>query len=255
MVRAANNSNEWSKQTASIQFIIVPPFTQTIWFYLLILFAIAGIFYVLYRFRLNQLMRTELVRSEISKNLHDEVGSNLTNISLSSLIAQQQLQDTKVLNRTLQKIYEDSQTVSEAMREIVWSINPKIDTIGDALPRMLRYASELLETNNIELRAEIMPGVEQLKLNMKERYDAYLIFKEAINNIVKHSKACVARVKFLIEDNNLVMMIADNGKGFNTNDPLANNGLRNMRERAQSHKWDLKIASENGVGTTITLKT
>ncbi len=255
MVRAANNSNEWSKQTASIQFTIIPPFTQTIWFYLLILFVIAGVFYALYRFRLNQLLRTELVRSEISKNLHDEVGSNLTNISLSSLIAQQQLHDTKALSRMLQKIYEDSQTVSETMREIVWSINPKIDTIGDAFPRMLRYASELLETNNIELKAEIMPGVEQLKLNMKERYDAYLIFKEAINNIVKHSKACLAQVKFLIEDNNLVMMIADNGKGFNTNDPLINNGLRNMHERAQAHKWNLKIVSETGNGTTVTLNT
>jgi ligand-binding sensor domain-containing protein/anti-sigma regulatory factor (Ser/Thr protein kinase) len=254
MVRAANNSGIWSDQTASIQFTILPPFTQTIWFYLLVLSGIGGIFYSLYRFRLNQLMRTELVRSEISKNLHDEVGSNLTNISLSSLLAQKQLQNTDALTKLLQRIYEDSQTVSEAMREIVWSINPKIDTMGDALPRMLRFASELLEANNIALQAEIAPEVEQLKLNMKERHDVYLIFKETINNIAKHSKATCVQVKFLLENNRLVMMITDNGKGFNTNEPLVNNGLKNITERAQFHKWNLHVSSEQGYGTTVTLR-
>jgi len=253
MVRAANNSGIWSSRTASIQFTIIPPFTQTILFYVLILVGIAGIFYALYRFRLNQLMRTELVRSEISKNLHDEVGSNLTNISLSSLLAQKQMSNKDAVNRLLQRIYEDSQTVSESMREIIWSINPKIDTMSDALPHMLRYASGLLEANNIQLQAEIMPDAEQLKLNMKERYDVYLIFKEAVNNIAKHSKAGYAQIKFSLVNNKLVMVIADDGKGFNINDPLINNGLRNMQERAHVHKWKLRVVSQPGCGTTIEL--
>ncbi len=228
---------------------------QTIWFYILLLVIAVSIVYIFYRFRLQQLMQTELVRSEISKNLHDEVGSNLTNISLSSLLAQKQLQNKEALNKLLQRIYEDSQTVSEAMREIVWSINPKIDTLGEALPRMLRYASELLEANGIELHAEIAPEAEQLKLNMKERHDVYLIFKEAINNIAKHSKAKIAQVKIYLANNRFAMKINDDGKGFDMNTSFISNGLKNMKERALLHKWNLQLQSQNNSGTTILLNT
>ena len=255
LVRAGNSDGTWSGQSSSINFIINTPFTQTIWFYILLLFFVIGIFYTFYRFRLKQLMQTELVRSEISKNLHDEVGSNLTNISLSSLLAQKQLQNKDALTKLLQRIYEDSQTVSEAMREIVWSINPKIDTLGEALPRMLRYASDLLEANSIELHAEIAPEAEQLKLNMKERHDVYLIFKEAINNIAKHSNAKNTQVKIYLVNNKFAMKINDDGKGFDVNASFINNGLKNMKERAQLHKWNLQLQSQNNRGTTILLNT
>lgn len=255
LVRAGNSSGTWNQQPSSINFIINAPFTQTIWFYILLLIVAAAIFYLFYRFRLQQLMQTELVRSEISKNLHDEVGSNLTNISLSTLLAQKQIHNRDSVTRLLQKIYEDSQTVSEAMREIVWSVNPKIDTLGEALPRMLRYASELLEANGIELHAEIAPEAEQLKLNMKERHDVYLIFKEAINNIAKHSKAKIAQVKIYLANNKFAMKINDDGKGFDATASFINNGLKNMKERAQLNKWTLQLQSQNNQGTTILLNT
>jgi ligand-binding sensor domain-containing protein/anti-sigma regulatory factor (Ser/Thr protein kinase) len=254
MVRAANSNGIWSTQTASLHFYIRPPFTQTAWFYALIILAIAGIFYVLYRFRLGQLMRTEQMRSEISKNLHDEVGSTLTNISLGSLLAQKQLHNEGSVNRILERIYQDSQNVSEAMREIVWSINPKIDTLGEALPRMLHYASELLEAKGIELQAEIAPAIENLKLTMQRRRDLYLIFKETVNNLAKHSQATQVIINFHLLDNILIMIVSDNGKGFDMSIPLINNGLKNMQERAESHQWQLHINSKPGAGATITLK-
>jgi signal transduction histidine kinase len=253
MVRAANSSGVWSTQAAGISLLIRPPFTQTIWFYILILVAVGGIFYAMYRFRLKQLMRTEQIRNEISTNLHDEVGANLTNISLSSLLAQKQLHNENAVSLLLERIYQDSQTVSEAMREIVWSINPRIDTLGEALPRMLHYASELLEARNIELQAEIAPEVEHLKLSMKQRRDVYLIFKEAVNNMAKHSNAIHAFIQFHLVNKNLIMMIGDDGNGFDINAPLINNGLKNMQERAQRHQWQLQVMSQNGSGTTITL--
>ncbi|MEP6513909.1 MAG: triple tyrosine motif-containing protein, partial [Parafilimonas sp.] len=254
IVKAGNTSGSWNTQTASVSFIIRAPFTQTVWFYILILAAIAGIFYTMYRFRLKQLMRTELVRSEISKNLHDEVGSHLTNISLSSLLAQKQLHNENAISRLLDRIYQDSQKVSESMREIVWSINPKIDTLGEALPRMLHYASELLEAKNIELQAEISTDVEHVKLNMQKRRDVYLIFKEAVNNMAKHSKATQAAIHFNLVNTSFVMLITDNGTGFDVTAPLTNNGLKNMQERAQSHHWKLQLDSNLNAGTTITLK-
>jgi signal transduction histidine kinase len=194
------------------------------------------------------------MRNEISKNLHDEVGSTLTNISLGSLLAQKQLQPGGMVNRLLERIYQDSQTVSQTMREIVWSINPKIDTIGEALPRMLQYASELLEAKNIVLEAEITPQIEQLKLTMERRRDLYLIFKEAVSNLARHSAASHARIRFELEDTILVMTIADDGTGFSETAACAGNGLKNMKERAACHRWQLSMRSNPGRGTTLIVR-
>ncbi|HEY4109341.1 ligand-binding sensor domain-containing protein [Puia sp.] len=254
-VRAANLIDAVGSPTAGFSFRINPPFTQTAFFYALIGLILAIGLFILYRYRRKQSNQTMQVRREISRNLHDEVGANLTNISLSSLLAQRQLQNDGVVGKILERIYQDSQLVSESMREIVWSINPRIDTLGEALPRMLHYASNLLEANNIELQAEISPDVERLRLTMKQRRDVYLIFKEAINNMVRHSNATRALVQFYLSGKTLTMKIADNGTGFDPIRTSENNGLKNMQERARQHRWKLKILSHPQEGTTITLDT
>jgi signal transduction histidine kinase/streptogramin lyase len=253
-VRASNNIGIWSYESANVSFSIHPHFTQTIWFYALLILAIAAVFYSMYRFRLRQLMRTEQIRSEISRNLHDDVGSTLTNISLGSLLAQKQLAIESPVNRILDRIYQDSQSVSQAMREIVWSINPSIDTLSEALPRMLHYASELLEAKNIQLEAEIAPGIEQVKLPIHKRRDLYLIFKEAVNNLAKHSKADHVKVSFQLVRQTLLMTISDNGIGFDEIIVTGGSGLKNMQERARNHHWQLTIQSVPTIGTTILLK-
>ncbi|HXB92919.1 MAG TPA: ATP-binding protein, partial [Puia sp.] len=234
-------------------FRIHAPFTATLWFYALLLLVVVAAGYWLYRYRRRQLNRTRQVRSEISRNLHDEVGANLTNISLSSLLARRELHNDDLVNQLLERIYQDSQLVSESMREIVWSINPDIDTLGEALPRMLHYAAQLLEANGIQLQAEITPEVEHLKLSMQQRRDVYLIFKEAVNNMVKHSRASRAIVRFEQSGNTLVMSVADNGSGFDAAVQALENGLKNMRERARQHHWTLDIRSRPQQGATITL--
>ena len=240
---------------AAIRFRIEPPFAQTAGFYALITGIIVACLLALYIYQKKQLSRTRQIRSEISRNLHDEVGANLTNISLSSLLAQRQLSNENAVSTILERIYQDSQLVSESMREIVWSINPDIDTLGEALPRMLHYASNLLETNSIELRAEIVPEVERLHLSMQQRRDFYLIFKEALNNMVRHSKATRALVQFYLSGRSLCMKIADNGTGFDPSASITGNGLGNMRERARQHHWKLEVRSRFQQGTTITLNT
>ncbi|RYY31120.1 MAG: hypothetical protein EOO04_02385 [Chitinophagaceae bacterium] len=241
-------------QSATFSFTVQPHFTQTSWFYILLVLGTGLFFYGMYRFHMRQIKQTEQVRSEISRNLHDEVGSTLTNISLGSLLAQKQLQPDSPVIRILDRIYQDSQSVSQTMREIVWSINPRVDTLSEALPRMLHYASEMLEAMNIELEAEIAPGIEQIKLSMYKRRDLYLIFKEAVNNLAKHSKADRVRVSFQLERHTLIMTISDNGTGFDLHVGACGNGLKNMRDRARNHHWQLAIQSYPAEGTSIRLK-
>lgn len=253
MVHTAAADGEFAGQVASVNFRISPPFSGTAGFYTLLLVALGGLSWILYHFRQRQINRTRQIRSEISRNLHDEVGANLTNISLSSLLAKKQLHNEHAVSQLLERIYQDSQTVSEAMREIVWSIDPSIDTMGDALPRMLHYASKLLEANNMELQAEILPAVEDIKFPMQQRRDVYLIFKEAVNNMARHSHATAAFIHLSLKHNSLIMTITDNGRGFDTSGVRVSNGLRNMRERARSHGWQLDIRSGAETGTTIVL--
>lgn len=253
LVRAAASNGGWSPESANFRFRIYPPFTQTAWFYTLLFLAGGSIAWLFYRYRRGQLRRATEIRSEISRNLHDDVGANLTNISLSSLLAQKQLPDETAVSQLLERIYQDSQQVSESMREIVWSINPDIDTLGAALPRMVHYASTLLEARGIELEAAVAPEVEHLKLTMQQRRDVYLIFKEAVNNMAKHSKASRALIRFYLSGHILMMTVHDNGVGFDIHRPRWESGLKNMRERARQHQWQLEISSSPRNGTTITL--
>jgi|GEM_PF-670592 signal transduction histidine kinase/ligand-binding sensor domain-containing protein len=253
--RAAGNNSDWNPVLTSFSFRIKPPFRQTGSFYFLLALTLALCGWTLHRYRQIQRHKTTQIRSEISRNLHDEVGANLTNISLSSLLAQRQLNDKAAIGQLLERIYEDSQQVSESMREIVWSINPDIDTLGEALPRMMHYASGLLEANDIELETAITPEVEGFRLNMRQRRDFYLIFKEAINNLARHSKASRALIRFSRSGHRLVMNINDNGSGFNSTFPMLQNGLKNMQDRARQHGWVLRITSHPGEGTDITLET
>ncbi|MBN9384713.1 MAG: hypothetical protein J0H74_28420 [Chitinophagaceae bacterium] len=253
MVHTAGADGAFSGQVASVTFLISPPFSGTIGFYVLMLLTVGALSWTLYHFRQRQINRTRQIRSEISRNLHDEVGANLTNISLSSLLAKKQLHNEYAVSQLLERIYQDSQTVSEAMREIVWSIDPSIDTLGDALPRMLHYASKLLEANNMELQAEILPAVEDIKFSMQQRRDIYLIFKEAVNNMARHSQATAAFIHLSLKHNTLIMTISDNGRGFDTSAARISNGLRNMQERAHDRGWQLDIRSGSGAGTTIVL--
>ena len=253
LVRAATRNGVWNPTPASFGFRIYPPFTRTGTFFAMIFLAATSFAWLLYRYRRRQMDRSRQIRSEISRNLHDEVGANLTNISLSSLLARKQLHNEAAVNQLLERIYQDSQQVSESMRDIVWSINPDIDTLGEALPRMLHYASGLLEAKGIELEAVVEPEVEQLKLDMQQRRDIYLIFKEAVNNMARHSFATKAWIRFLLDRHALMMTIHDNGSGFDTLTTNLQNGLKNMRERAHRHQWRLNIRSGPVYGTTITL--
>jgi len=249
-LRSSNRDGNWNTHIAELAFFVPKPFTQTIWFFLLLLLGVAAISYFIYRNRIAAMLRTEKMRNDISGNLHDEIGAQLTDISLSSMLA---LKDKNKAENLLQKIYENSQHISESLREIVWSINPQIDTLKMAFPKMLRYAADMLEAKDIELHINMSEKADNIKLAMQQRHDLYLIFKEAVNNLVRHSAATAATIEIKSSGQKLTLTIKDNGKGFITTNESVNNGLRNMHHRAEKHHWDFKVHSVPGEGTTVQL--
>src|SRR6185503_1494497 len=130
---------------ATFRFIIRPPYWQTWWFFSLCALALSLLFYAFFRYRINQLMRLQQVRNRIATDLHDDIGSTLTNINILSELSYKNIQEPPVAEKFLKRISEEVTSSSQALDDIIWSVNSRNDTLDETLARMRRYAAELFE--------------------------------------------------------------------------------------------------------------
>ncbi len=219
------------------------------------LLAVLGILLVLaifgYRsYSIRQQLKLQTLRNKIASDLHDDVGSTLSSISIFSQMAQQQSKEVIPL---LETIEESSRKMLDAMADIVWTINPENDQFEKIILRMRGFAYELLGASKIDFEFIVDDDVTKLKLPMNVRKNLYLIFKEAINNMVKYAAANRALFSLKGEKNNLTLLIKDYGKGFDASKPANGNGLKNMQKRATEMGAKLVIESWPGKGTAIQL--
>ena len=250
-VKAANADGFWSSPGVLMTVFIQPPFWQTWWFIGLVVFASGGIIYAIHHYRLEQSLKVERLRNKIASDLHDEVGSSLTRISIYSDLVQNQ---TKEIDNKpyLAGIHELSREVVSTMSDIVWSIDNRHDTFGSLTLRMMDFANEILNTKNVGLEFSTRSIQESVVLDPVLKQNIYLIFKEAIHNIVKHAGAEHVRVTLANEGDVFSMTIQDNGQGIGEAIQAKGNGLRNMNRRASVIRGVLEIL--NHQGTTVVLK-
>lgn len=251
-VRAAHKQGSFGPGRTLLHVSIHPYFTDTFWFYLVCLVVAASLIFAWYRYRLGNLRRIEGMRTRISRDLHDEIGSRLTNINMMSQIIRQGPARQKE-EALLGKIQEESEEISRSMREIIWDIAPQNDHLGVAMPRMLSFASQLLESKGIEVQAFI-GELDDLSLDMAMRRDLFLIFKEAVHNIVKHSAATKAVIRASVQGGRFQLRIEDNGRGLGQQPNFHESGLRYMKQRAESHGWKLEISGNLDAGTAVSLR-
>lgn len=228
------------KQTEQRNFLLIG-------FILLAALAVLG--YIAYTSR--QKLKMQTLRNKIASDLHDDVGSTLSSISIFSQMMQEQ---SKEVNPMLQTITESSRKMLDAMADIVWTINPENDNFEKILLRMRSFAYEMLGAKNIDFEFIAGDDVSSMNLLMETRKNLYLIFKEAVNNMIKYSEANKAVFSLTHTGNVLTMLIKDNGKGFNPATRKAGNGLNNIRNRAEEINGKLVISSFPGEGTSIELK-
>lgn len=257
LVRAKNEQGEYSPTVTSLNLRIRPPFWKTIWFYALVTLAIGSILFYLYRIRLQKLLHVEKVRNRLARDLHDDMGSTLSTINiLSNMALQQESLDPGKNKQYLDTISKSTHQMMEAMDDIVWSINPVNDSMAKIIARMKETAGTVLEPAQIEYRFEVDPDVPDLHLAMEVRREIFLIFKEALNNIVKYAGCSMVIFKFSKKAPDLVLTISDNGTGFETSaagSATRGNGLRNMQHRAANAGGKLVVTSQPGTGTSIGL--
>jgi signal transduction histidine kinase len=193
-----------------------------------------------------------LLRERIARDLHDEMGSTLSSISILSAAALHH-QQPETEQAWLSTIGERARDVMESMSDIVWSVNPRNDSMENILERMKIFATELLEARNCRLHFDVEPAVLHLNLSMERRKNFYLIFKEAVNNAAKYAEATEVWVTISNGNHQLRLEIRDNGRGFDLNQVRPGNGQRNMQQRAEQMGGTLTLKSKPGMGVCLTL--
>ena len=248
--RAATSDGVMNTTGDAVLIIIHPPFWRTWWFYAVGIFSFIGITYTWYRYRLNEALKTERLRNKISTDLHDEIGSTLSSISIMSDLVVQKSTEEKTL-RVAHEIRENAVVLMERMEDIVWSINPKNDSLENLLLRIKRFAAHVFEAKNIDYEIHISAGIDHLALPMEVRQHIYLILKEGINNVVKHAACTRAVIEVTYQQAVLHIRLADNGKGFDISAPTSGHGVGSMKNRAAAMKMNFTLSSAVGKGTTI----
>ncbi|MCY7344855.1 MAG: PAS domain-containing protein, partial [Pyrinomonadaceae bacterium] len=205
--------------------------------------------------RKERLRELEQVRRRIAADLHDDIGSNLTQISIWSEVLQRNIgnQNGKSVSEPLTLIGNSSRELVDAMSDIVWAINPQKDFFSELSGKMRRFASDVFSARNIEFTFDAPHLTEEFALGANLRREIYLIFKESVNNIVRHSNCAKVEINLSVENSEIRLNLHDDGAGFDTNEVTDGHGLASMKARANGLGGKLEIVSVVAHGTTTTL--
>jgi two-component sensor histidine kinase len=228
------------------------PFYKTLWFYLLLMLLLVCGVMMLFYYRQRQHDKISAMRNQISRDLHDELGANVSSIHIMARMLSQQGGSEK-MRPMLDKISEYSVQVSNTINDIIWNVNPKFDSVAELLQKMTRYASESLEAAGISYTIQQPDSIPAISLISKIKYNFFLVFKEAINNAAKYSKADKVIICFNCSSRALHFEVSDNGVGITEEQRTKGNGLGNMTARAAAIQAVFKIDTAPAKGTYITL--
>lgn len=258
-VSGLNSNNRWSEERV-MNIRILPPWWGSWWFRILTVLMLALFLYGFYRYRLTQAVQIERMRNRIAQDLHDEIGSTLSSISLFSEVLKNADKNLSERSQSLlEKISDSSSEMMESMNDIVWTIKADNDRFEEVLNRMRAFAVNTTECRGIQLEFFVHEEAEDLNLNMELRKNFYLIFKEALNNAIKYANPSKIKIDVSVQQKKLQMTIQDNGSGFDQQAVLKDrtlmggNGVRGMHARASKIGAELIIESILSEGTTVSL--
>lgn len=256
-VTGTNSDGVWNKKGTSIEIIILPDWYQTLWFKLsLAILFISGL-YFLYRYRLSKQLEVLKVRNRIATDLHDEIGSTLSSIAMYSEAVQKMPPGDKNIALVIDKIHTNTTNVLESMSDIVWAVNTRNDQLHHLLNRMRDFAVQLSEAKGFRLYMSNNIDLPDFSLDIDQRKNIYLIFKEAMNNGAKYSQCSSVWVDVKFEKQCLALRIRDDGIGFDPSlikTSSGGNGLFNMKKRAADINALLIIETNEGGGTEISIE-
>lgn len=264
-VTACNNDGVWNEDGHSLLLHIDTFFWQTWWFQSgAALLLVAGVALTVRRVerwkaqlrleRLEQQHAVEHERSRIAKDIHDDLGANLTQIVFLSQRAEVTSQDPQEIERWLKLIPATARRTIQSLDEIVWAINPKHDSLESLANYLSQFAQEHLTLAGVRCVLDVPTVLPHQELTAELRHNLLLAAREALQNVVAHAKATETCVTLRVDEAGLNIVIADNGTGFDLKRvPRDGNGLQNIRRRLEDIGGRADITSQPGNGTTVRL--
>ena len=265
----AFNEDGVPNETGGVLDITVQPqFWQTGWFRIVGILCIVGIVVGVVRYISTQKLKREVQlhkqheelereRARIARDLHDQLGANLTQVALLGEMAEADKNMPGEIELHAQQISHTARETTRSLDEIVWAVNPSNDTLEGLANYACKYAQEYLALAGIRYRAEVPAHLPATDIPPEVRHNAFLAFKESVNNVVKHAHASETWIRLRLSPENFILEIEDNGRGLGDIDPKAaqmRNGLRNMRKRMEDIRGEFSISPGTNGGTIVRLK-
>ncbi len=249
-VTGTNADGLWNRSGTSVKVIIIPPFWMTWWFIALITIIIGAIIYYLSTLRIKHQLAIEKLKTKLAADLHDNVGASLTEISiLSEVAAHKSNGDTDP--KELKSISDIARQLVDTMSDIVFVVNPQRDSLFDLMIKLKDSFNDFLNSVGISFKVKNINKTNDVKLPMDYKQNLLLIFKEGINNAIKHSKCKKIVLEANIRGDVIEMTLKDDGIGIDQNNFEFGNGLKNMEARAQKIGGSIKWKSVPDGGTAI----
>ncbi|MBK7106003.1 MAG: hypothetical protein IPH62_12040 [Ignavibacteriae bacterium] len=267
-IKGSNNDEQWNTKGMSIKLVIFPPPWLSWYAYLIYFSSFFFVVFLFIKFRINsakkeiethakieaaKLKEREEVRKQSAADFHDEAGNKLTKISLFIELAKTEVENNNLLNQYLLKIEENTKELSSGMRDFIWVIDPTKDSLFDTINRLKDFGNSIFDYTDVRFNViGLNEPMKKINLPMEYRRAIMLIFKEAINNCIKHSSAKKVTIEVAVNDL-FTIHINDDGKGFDLNMKSKGYGINNMINRAKKIGCELQITSKPTEGSSIML--
>ncbi|HEU6447542.1 MAG TPA: two-component regulator propeller domain-containing protein [Verrucomicrobiae bacterium] len=264
-VIACNEDGVWNDTGSILEITVQPQFWQTLWFRTAVILFLLGAIVGIVRYISTQKLQRELQRhkqkealererARIARDLHDQLGANLTQVALLGEMAEADKDFPDEIESHAKQISQTARETTHALDEIVWAINPSNDTLEGLASYACKYAQEYLALANIRYRVDVPAQLPARPIPPEVRHNVFLAFKEAVNNVVKHSEATETRIRLFVRPREFIFEIEDNGKGISSlKGKEHRSGLRNMRKRMEDIQGQFEIAAGKENGTIIKL--
>ncbi len=266
-VTACNEDGVWNETATAMALTVEPPFWRTWWFLALSSVGLLGMMTALVRYfsvqklqrqleTLRQQEALEQERARIARDIHDQLGASLTQVSLLGELVETDKDSPEDVAAHARQISQTARDTTRALDEIVWTVNPSNDTLDGLLTYVCKYAQEYLEVAGLRYRLDVPAQLPAASISPEVRHNVFLAAKEAVTNVVRHARASSVRLRMRLEPGAFTLEIQDDGRGPAGKDERAaqsRNGLLNMRKRMEDVGGGFSIAFAPGGGTLVRL--
>ena len=264
-VTACNEDGIWNETGGVLAITVQPHFWQTTGFRAAAIIFLLGIIIAVVRFistqklkrQLQRLKQKELLeheRARIARDLHDQLGANLTQVTLLGEMAEADKHLPDEIEAHAQQICSTARETTRSLDEIVWAVNPSNDTLEGLMNYACKYAQDYFALAGVRYRVDVPAQLPAAVIPPEVRHNVFLAFKEAVHNVVKHAEASEARVRLRLEPEKFILSVEDNGRGLgDLSGKNLRNGLNNMRKRMSDIRGEFEIAPGANGGTIVRL--